>query len=235
MVLGRHTTSESTIIQMIGRGLRKHESKLDCLVLDYSGRKDMEDIIHYWRIDEAREKGAGNSRQPERKDPEELQELSVQFAKRISPWGRTQVEYSWFRPYGTRPLLALALWTEPSQADRYLTVEPLKDGQWRVSTVTLNTSGPTPVTKRQNRARTEEDALSIVRSFIGENPRRLRRDAPWRGKAASENQKKVWRSLNGRNISAPAPAPEPEPSLAGEISDSIAMKRFQIKVSPELI
>ena len=51
VVIGRHTESESTIIQMIGRGLRKHEDKLDCLVIQYTNRPDMSDIIHYWRLD----------------------------------------------------------------------------------------------------------------------------------------------------------------------------------------
>ena len=38
VVIGRTTKSESTIIQMIGRGLRQHPGKLDCLVINYTGR-----------------------------------------------------------------------------------------------------------------------------------------------------------------------------------------------------
>ena len=55
VILGRHTASESTIIQMIGRGLRPYPQKENCLVLDYTGRSDMNDIIHYWRLDSPRE------------------------------------------------------------------------------------------------------------------------------------------------------------------------------------
>ena len=144
VVLGRYSESEATIIQMIGRGLRKHPQKRDCLVLNYSGRPDMDDIIHYWRLDEPREKGGSSPKNRGEPTKEELRELSVKFAKSISPLGGAQIEYSWFKPFPRRALQALPLWNEPDQPERYLTVEPLKDSGWRISTITLRKTGPTP-------------------------------------------------------------------------------------------
>ena len=56
VILGRRTTSESTLIQMIGRGLRLHAGKEDCLVLDFTGRNDVHDVLSYWRLDGQRDK-----------------------------------------------------------------------------------------------------------------------------------------------------------------------------------
>ena len=227
VILGRNTSSESTIIQMIGRGLRRHDSKQDCLVLDYSGRKDMENIIHYWRLDEPKEPGASVPKQPEKKDPEALLELSVQFSKQISPWGQAQIEYPWFRPFDRRPLLALPLWQAAGQAEQYLTVEPLQGGEWRLSTLTLNITGPAPVNRRQSRAKSEAEALSQVRRTIGEHSHLLQRNAPWRMKPATDSQKKSWRSMRATT--------DADLTLAGEISDAIAKERFLRKVRQESV
>ena len=229
VILGRHTESESTIIQMIGRGLRTHQQKEDCLVLDYSGRPDMNSIIHYWRLDQPREKGGSAPKNREQPTKEELRELSVKFSKQISPLGETKVQYSWFRPFPKRPLQALPLWRDHGQPERYLTVEALKDGEWRISTVTLRNSGPTSMHKRQNRARDEEDALSQVRGIMGEKAPLLQRDAKWRMLEASERQKQAWKSIR------PKEAKDDGFSLSGEISDAIAKEKFIRRVKPETI
>lgn len=227
VILGRSTQSESTIIQMIGRGLRKAEGKDDCLVLDYSGRKDMESIIHYWRLDEPKEKGAGKTAQVQKTNPSEMLELSVRFARQVSLWGSAQVEYSWFRPFEKRAMMALPLWTAPGQPERYVSVEPLPGGEWRVSNISLLDRGPSPVSRRQARASGEDEALRQVRSLLGENAGLLQRDAPWRAKPPSDGQRKAWRSLN--------PGDGAPPETSGEMSDAIAKQRFLRRVAPELV
>ena len=111
VIIGRHTESESTIIQMIGRGLRKYDGKRDCLVLDYTGRADMTDIIHYWRLDRPKEET--EKRKHERQkglDKAALAELATSFPRELSAIDQQRARYPWFRPYPNRPLLALELW-----------------------------------------------------------------------------------------------------------------------------
>lgn len=227
VILGRSTQSESTIIQMIGRGLRKAEGKDNCLVLDYSGRKDMDSIIHYWRLDEPREKGAGRPPKTAAPTPAEMLELSVRFAKNISHWGHAQVEYNWFKPFDKRPMMALPLWSDPGQPERYVTVEPLPGGQWRVSHITLLNAGPSPVSRRQTKVPNEEEAVRQVRSMLGDNAHRLQRNAPWRVHPPTEAQIKAWKSLH--------PGSDALPPTSGEVSDSIAKQRFLRRVAPELL
>ena len=119
VIIGRHTDSENTIIQMIGRGLRKHPDKRDCLVLDYTGRPDMDDIIHYWRLDGLKE---SRNRAKRKRAPglsrDELMELATEFPNQLSPMDTTRTRYPWFSPFPGRPLLALALWSGAGQSGR---------------------------------------------------------------------------------------------------------------------
>lgn len=65
VILGRNTQSETALIQMIGRAMRPSPGKRNALVLDYTGRDDIADIVNYWRLDTGE---AGNDRrhsQPE--------------------------------------------------------------------------------------------------------------------------------------------------------------------------
>ena len=227
VILGRSTQSESTIIQMIGRGLRKADGKENCLVLDYSGRKDMDSIIHYWRLDEPKEKGAAKPARTETPAPSEMLELSVRFAKNISGWGSARIEYNWFKPFDQRPMMALPLWNDPGQPERYATVEPLPGGEWRVSGISLLNAGPSQISRRQSRAPDEEEAARQVRSMLGENAARLQRDAPWRANPPSDTQLKAWKSLH--------PGSEAPPATSGEASDAIAKQRFLRRVAPELV
>ena len=51
VILGRNTQSETSLIQMIGRGMRPSAGKRNVLVLDFTGRDDIADIVNYWRVD----------------------------------------------------------------------------------------------------------------------------------------------------------------------------------------
>ncbi len=231
VIIGRHTESESTIIQMIGRGLRKHPLKTDCLVLDYSGRPDMDNIIHYWRLDEPREEGGSSPRnRNQRMSKIEMEELAAQFPMEISPMDTERARYPWFRPFETRPLLALPLWSGRGE-ERYVTVEPSRerDGGWKVSRITLHTQGVAPVFRQQGIAPDTREAVRMVRSALGENAPMLERTAGWRLKDASSAQLAQWKKLYQG---------EDHGSLeltAGEASDGIAMRRFQNRVDPKLL
>ena len=223
IIIGRSTQSESTLIQMIGRGLRMHPQKEDCLVLDYSGRPDMDSIIHYWRLDEPREPGAYAPKPPPVRTKAELEELTIHFPGKITPMGANQIEYPWFKPFENRQLLALPLWTSEGQAGRYVTVEPTKDGSWRITVLTLENSGPSPLTRQQSGGLTESEAVLHIRSLLGNRAPHLQRNAPWRMKAATEGLRKTWQALH------PAQG-QMELPLAGDLSDAVAKERFRRRV-----
>ena len=231
VIIGRHTESESTIIQMIGRGLRKHELKSDCLVLNYSGRPDMDDIIHYWRLDTPREEGASSPRnQGERMSKTEMEELAARFPMEISLMDEERERYPWFRPFAFRPLLALPLRSGRGE-ERYVTVEPARErnGGWKVSRVTLHSQGSAPLSRQQSAAPSTQEAVRMVRMELGENAPILERSAGWRLQQASGAQLEQWKKLYPE---------ENHGSLtltAGEASDGIAMKRFQNRVDPRIL
>lgn len=227
VIVGRSTQSESTLIQMIGRGLRLHPQKEDCLVLDYSGRPDMDSIIHYWRLDEPKELGAHQPHQPPQRTKAQLEELTIRFPGRISPMGGTQIEYPWFRPFEHRQLLALPLWNNQGEAGRYVTAEPTKDGTWRVTVVTLQNSGPAPLTKQQSGGLTEAEAVTQIRALLGDKAPHLQRNAPWRLKPPTENLKRAYQSINTAHDAQPRQMQLP---LAGDMSDTIAKERFRRRV-----
>ena len=221
VIIGRHTDSESTIIQMIGRGLRAHEAKQDCLVLDYTGRPDMESIIHYWRLDGEKEKGASGAKQPTRLNKQQMDNLSVRFQQQISPLGAAQVDFPWFRPWPGKPLLALEL-GHRQRPGTYVTAEPQKNGTWRVSHITLNARGPSPVSKRQSGGLDPQEAVRAVQSIIAGQAPHLRRNAPWRSREATPAQ----REAAARLVNAQAD----DAATAGELSDLIARERFRRRV-----
>lgn len=223
VIVGRSTQSESTLIQMIGRGLRLHVQKKDCLVLDYSGRPDMDSIIHYWRLDEPREMGAHQPKNPPQRTKAELEELTIRFPGRISPMGANQVEYPWFRPFENRQLLALPLWNDAGQAGRYVTAEPTKDGTWRVTVITLETTGPAPVTRQQSGGLTEAEAVTQIRSLLGEKAPYIQRNASWRMKPPTDALKRTWQAMK-------PPEGQLQLPLAGDMSDALARERFRRRV-----
>lgn len=229
VIIGRHTTSESTIIQMIGRGLRKHPLKENCLVIQYTNRTDMSDIIHYWRIDQAKEEGAYLPKQKNNTlNKASLIELIAKFPKSLSPLDNARAQYPWFRPYNDRPLLALSIWAQRDQSQAYIAVEPSKNGMWKVSKLTLNKSGPAPLNRQQTVVADSENAAILVRMALGEHAPLIERGAPWRLRPASEPQKKAWKQLY-------PDIPQSNNITSGEVSDAIAKKRFQIRVNPTLL
>lgn len=238
VIIGRHTLSESTIIQMIGRGLRQYPGKEDCLILDYTGRPDMSEIIHYWRLDSDREKNGGDPDAPEGEElnpPErltrlELNELVAQFPHRLSPLDQARVEYPWFKPYPDKPIMALPLWSRAIQdRDEYITIEPLPRGKWRVTLVTLHAVGPAPLSRLQYTVPDADAAARMVRQSLGHDAPRISRRAPWRLKPGNERQQQAWRRLN------PEAATDPGLLTAGELSDAITCARFQARVSPKVL
>ena len=230
VIIGRHTDSESAIIQMIGRGLRKFEGKTDCLVIDFSGRLDMHDIIHYWRIDQPR--ASREVRKQERLpglSTADLNSLISEFPKQLSPLDNSTINYPWFRPYPTKKLLALPLWSAEPTVEKYITIEPTRAGRWKVSKVSLHRTGPAPVKRQQQTTDSPEAAALIVKQALGEQAPMIARSAQWRQNQPSEKQMQVYRRLN------PKTNLEKDAITAGEVSDSIACQRFQNRVNPSLL
>ena len=230
IIIGRQTRSESTIIQMIGRGLRQSPGKEDCLVLDYTGRPDMSDIIHYWRIDDAQKLKNPEEREPaQRLTPPELVQLAAEFPEKVSPLSREQQRYPWFKPFPQKPLLALPLAPEEG-GDRYITVEPTARGKWRITRITLNRSGPAPLTRQQTAAGSQEEAVNLLRKALGGKAPMLERKAAWRQQPPSQAQIRAWLKLHPEAGGTP-----PQGLSAGEASDAIAFRRFLARVPPRLL
>ena len=228
VIIGRATKSESTIIQMIGRGLRRHPGKADCLVLDYTGRLDMDDIIHYWRLDGP--KGESEVREPKAKQPPlpELHRMTASFGDALGGMERTRARYPWFKPWPERPLLALRIRSRDANAsDAYLAIEPESADAWRLTILTLHRAGPTPLSRRQKRGLTQEDAATQVRMALGPDAPTLQRNAGWRLQAATERQTDAWRRIIGD---------DPPPDLtSGEASDVISQERFRNRINPAIL
>ena len=231
VIIGRHTQSESTLIQMIGRGLRDHPAKQDCLVLNYTTRADMKDIIHYWRLDSPQEPGA-NTQQEIVRDltRPQLAELAVNFPRTLSVMDSETIRYPWFRPFDRRPLMALPVWSGPGTQPRYVTVEPRSDGVWKVTNVILQNAGPAPIYRQQSLANSQEQAIAMVRQALGQHAPHMERAASWRLQPASPAQQQTWLSLHPASQ-----AHEAQALTAGEASDAIAQERFQRRVNPRLL
>ena len=226
VIIGRNTESESTLIQMIGRGLRPYGQKENCLVLNYTDRPDMDSIIHYWRLDnpEPEPEEKAKRERPKNNTPEELDELATRFPRQLSLLDDTRIRYPWFRPFENQPIMALPVWSSSNEAGKYVVVEPLKKGGWKLSTVTLMNTGPSQMRREQKMLETAEEAAAQVRMALGHMAPLLERDAEWRQKPASQAQQGAWRSLNPRNPQDPAEL------KAGEIWDTISRERFQRRV-----
>ena len=87
VILGRQSRSESTLIQMIGRGLRSHPGKTDCLVIDFTGRADVYDIINYWRLDGDKPDSEGSEPTEREVTPKDLDALSATFPNLVNSPG----------------------------------------------------------------------------------------------------------------------------------------------------
>ncbi len=230
VIIGRQTKSESTIIQMIGRGLRPHGQKENCLVLDYTGRPDMNDIIHYWRLDTPVEDEEKAKRERAKSNtPTELMELAAKFPRQISMMDEARVRYPWFKPYEDRPIMVIPLWSGEGETGRYVAVEPLRKGGWKFSRITLLNRGPSPLRREQWTFEKPEETARQVRIELGVRAPHLERQAPWRQKPASTVQQKTWRRLFPEDLQAP------ERMTAGEIWDSVSQERFRRRVDPKVL
>lgn len=227
VIVGRTTQSESTIIQMIGRGLRQFPSKSECLVINYTGRTDMEDIIHYWRIDEPKPENQPAIRDKPLRTPKELSQLSTQFTLELGPVNHDQAAYPWFRPFPTRPLMALAVCGPQGASDTYVTIEPDRNDLWATATVSLHSSGPSPVSVNRKSGLTAQEAAANVRAALGPTAPSILRSAPWRQKPASTQQITAYRSATKND--------PPDGITAGEASDAIAAARFALRKLQKLI
>ena len=123
--------------------------------------------------------------------------------------------------------MALPLWRQEGEAGRYITVEPLRRGGWRVSTIILLNRGPAPVMREQSTLEKADDAAIRVRMALGRMAPLLWRQAPWRQKPASPSQLRTWRQLNLEKTQDPQDSDE---ITAGEVWNSISRERFRRRV-----
>ena len=230
VILGRSTKSEATIIQMIGRGLRLHPGKSDCLVIDFTGRADIHSIIHYWRLDgpAQREHAPRERAQPEATE-QQLDTLHTAFPQMVSAMGDTNADYPWFQPYEDRRIKALCLWDpdQPATGDTYLCVEPTARQRWKVSRVRVNAKAGVPVNRVSRADLSSQEAAAVVLEMIGGRAGLYRRDAAWRRQPATDRQKSRWRQIHHTE--------PPEDITRGDATDAIAAQHFRNRVSPNLI
>ena len=230
VILGRTTKSEATIIQMIGRGLRLHPGKKDCLILDFTGRTDIHNIIHYWRLDgpTAREREARERSRPEVSE-QQLESLHTAFPQIVSAMGKTNADYPWFQPFDDRRVKALCLWDpdQPGSADTYLCVEPTTGQRWKVSRVRVAAQSGAPVQRVTRVDLSSSEAASAVLDLIGPRSNLYRRNASWRRQPATDRQKRRWHQIHG--------ADPPDDITKGDATDAIAAQHFRNRVSPKLI
>lgn len=228
VILGRQSRSESTLIQMIGRGLRSHPGKTDCLVIDFTGRDDVYDIINYWRLDG--EKPEREESEPTEREvtPKELDALSATFPNLVNSMAATRAQYPWFRPFPDRRLQALCLWDpdKPDQGSNYVCVEPTAKHRWTVYRLSLRTGDNSPAGRVAQAGMSSREAAQAVTTIIGDRARLISRNARWRRQPASQKQRRAWRLVTD--------AVPPATLTRGDASDAIAKARFLDTVRPAL-
>ena len=161
--------------------------------------------------------------------PAQLAELATKFPKQISMLDEERVRYPWFKPFENRPIMAMPLWSGEGETGRYVTVEPLRKGGWKFSTVTMLHRGATPMRREQHTLKTPEEAAIRVRMALGSRAPHLERQAPWRQKPSSSIQQKTWKRLFPRDPE------DPEQMTAGEIWDAVSQERFRRRVDPKAL
>ena len=230
VILGRNSRSESTIIQMIGRGLREYPGKTSCLVLNFTGRKDINNIINYWRLD-SDPKSEKEEREKRNRDPseKELDDLTAAFPKVISAMASANIEYPWFQPYEKRRLRALCLWNpdNPDMGNTYVCVEPTSKNKWQVSRVKIPRQKRSRITTISKAGLSSQEAADAVNGMIGEKARAYNRNAQWRRQAATDKQKRTWNMIHDTD--------PPENLTRGDASDAISLVTFTARVSPKLV
>ena len=230
VILGRSTRSESTLIQMIGRGLRAHPGKTNCLIIDFTGRQDVHDIINYWRIDDRERSGSGETREGNRAaSQQDLDRLQTAFPDLVSAIDRQRAAYPWLTPFPERRLRVLRLWQPQGEAapNDYLCVEPTPRHRWKLHKVRIAGRSHPRVSRVARFGLSSSEAASAVVEQIGDLNNVLRRDAAWRQQPATGAQRRRWQAVNR---SAP-----PEDITRGEAADAMALQQFRANVSPELL
>ena len=235
LIIGRHTRSESSLIQMIGRGIRSYPGKDDCLVIDYTGRDDLHDMAHYYRTDEPRPEKESRRRKT-RETPAEkaaLQQAAARFpaqAKRMLGW---PAEYPWLKPWPDAPLLALSLWRPAPENQRdpegwfpflYVRSAPARNGHgpetYTCGQASVKPGGAPPYRLEKRRGLSTKQAAEWIRDRITAAGARhhIRRDAAWRKQPATDGQRQYWQRATG--------SPAAGDSRRGEISDLLAQRQF---------
>ena len=232
VIIGRTTASESTVIQMIGRGLRPFGTKTDCLVVEYTNRPDMDDIINYWRVDDAQNLAESEDEEepkPRNLNKKELVTLATEFPTTLNHFAQARITYPWFQPYAKEPIWALPLWNDEGEVGRYITVEPTRGGKWKFTEIRLIKKGPTPTRRKQKIFATSAEAANETRRMLGGKASLLARTAAWRLRTASDQQKRAWERLTENE------GPAPKDLTAGEASDLIAQQRFVNRIQRSLL
>ena len=229
VILGRATQSESTLIQMIGRGLRLHPGKRDCLVIDFTGRRDVHDIINYWRLDGPRKDRKKNHRGEGTEITEEdLDNLQTALPKMMSAMGKSSADYPWLTPFADRRIRVLRLW-EPDRRDddeEYVCVEPSAERRWQVTKIRIPKAGGAATTVARMGLSSQDAARSVL-ELVGAKHGFYRRDARWRKEPATARQKRQWERLTNEHA--------PDDMTKGDASDAIATETFRSRVSPRLL
>ena len=224
LVIGRATRSESSIIQMLGRGIRGYPGKPDCLVIDYTGRNDLHQMVNYYRTDEEeRERRERKEREKSEPKPAELLQVSSSFPAEVSRMLGWRVRLPWFKPWPEEPLTALCLWhpeRRKSSEYRYIYVRHTKDGTIAAGKVRLRQQARPPYRLTAMRGMDDDSAAGWIREELAPNGlvNRLSRGAPWRIRPSTDGQKQSWERATGHEAS--------ERSTFGEISDLLAKIKF---------
>ena len=224
LVIGRATRSESSIIQMLGRGIRSYPGKTDCLVIDYTGRNDLHHMVNYYRTDGAeREERERERREKGEQQPAELLQVNSAFPAEVSRMLGWRIRLPWFKPWPEEPLTALCLWHPERQKSpeyRYIYVRHAPDGTLVAGKLRLRPAARPPYRLAARRGMDDTSVAGWIREELAPNGlvNRLRRNSPWRMRPSTEGQKQSWERATG--------CPASEHSTFGEISDLLARLKF---------
>lgn len=189
VIMGRPTSSSTLYQQMVGRGLRMHPGKNDCVVLDFTGvtgrhklatlvslngapRPDdiPDDLLLY--EDELEEQEPGDEpdavvEPPAYADGETVHELVDLFGESHSNWLRT--------PGG--------VWFIPAGPDGFVYLDQLPDDRYRVRWAAGNRSGEIQSDMEL------EYAMAAGDEFVAARPIwQAERTAPWRARSAGRGR-----------------------------------------------
>ena len=224
LVIGRNSRSESSIIQMLGRGIRSYPGKADCLVIDYTGRNDLHQMVDYYRTDdEEREEKEANEREKGEPEPVELMRVNSAFPQHVSQMLGWRIRLPWFKPWAEEPLTALCLWhpnREKSPEYRYLYVRHERSGAMTAGLVRIRPRARPPYRLTARRGLDDAATAGWLKEALAPSglANRISRNAPWRLRPSTDGQKQSWENATGQ--------PASERSTFGEVSDLLAKIKF---------